>query len=96
MVMFILYISSASMLEEMYEKLTAELWALGPRYLNDKQNQDNRLFYNYTLQYIQKYPIYATFGSLTVSKINAITFCIGLAITKALSFAVIFWIEEHF
>ena len=89
---FALYFIGASILVEMYAKFEHKLWHFGIKI----QNSENRYFYNYTLQYIQKYPIYVEFGSVVVSKQNAIKFLIGIALTKALSYCLQSWIEENY
>ena len=55
-----------------------------------------KLYYVYALQYIHKFPIYVKIGTVKISKMNAFKFCIGVAITKALSIGVKSWIDENY
>ena len=90
---FGVYFYPASMLEDMYTKCNTELWKMGQIYLKKKENVECKYYYNYVLQYIQKYPIYVTFGRIIVSKWNVLKFCAGLIITRGISYAFEEWIN---
>ena len=95
LLVFTLYFHGASVLENIFTKFETQLWQKGKKYLQNTTKSDKH-FYNYTLQYIQKYPIYVQIGSVVVSKTNAITFVIGIIVTRALSYGFTKWIDEHY
>ena len=95
---FVLYFYTGSILESVYTRNNEEMWKNGKKYLNQQENNENndcKCYYNYFLQYMSKYPIYVTFGSIVISKWNVIKFCSGLIITRGISYALEEWLKQR-
>ena len=85
---FIVYVLTGALITECHQNMVNKLWQKGKVYMIDS-NQDisDRLCYNYTLQYVQRYPINVKF-KFEVTKWNTFRFIIFFVSTKALSIVV--------
>eukprot|EP01084_Bolivina_argentea_P185007 319055_1 len=88
-IIFIIYVSCASLLTECHQKFMKILWLKGNNYIiTNDGNLNDKLCFTYTLQYVQQHPVKVTIGRFAVSKENTIKFFFIFVLTKVASFAV--------
>eukprot|EP01084_Bolivina_argentea_P213388 362429_1 len=82
-----IYISTASLLTECHNQFETLLWCKGKDHLIVMTgNSEDKICYNYTLQYVQKYPLVVKIGSFALTKWNTCRLLLVFALTKVLTY----------
>lgn len=83
-----LFINIGSALTESYEEFEHVLYQSGKELVKDHINFVDRSWeYNYLLQYVTKYPLTIRFGTITLTKRNAIQLLLLYSFARFLSYS---------